>query len=210
MSDLIVVGGGGHAKVVISIISKLGCYRLLGYTDLKDRGKLLDVPFLGSDEVLKSSSVKSPKPDLVLGLGQVGLGDLRRELWERLRPYAMNFPPLVSPDATVNEAVSIADSAVVCDGAVVNAGAHLGCGAIVNTNSTIEHDVVLEEWVHVGPGATICGDTLVGERSMIGAGAVVIEGIKIIAGCLVGAGATVTRDLNDPGVYVGSPARRIR
>ena len=49
-------------------------------------------------------------------------------------------------------------------------------GAIVNTNSTIEHDVVLEDWVHVAPGATISGGVTVGRFSMIGAGATIIEG----------------------------------
>ena len=95
------------------------------------------------------------------------------------------------------------------DGAVVNSDANLGRGAIVNTNSTIEHDVVLEDWVHVGPGATISGGSRVGACSMIGAGAVVIEGREITAGCFVGAGACVVRDLTEPEIYVGVPARRI-
>jgi UDP-perosamine 4-acetyltransferase len=96
------------------------------------------------------------------------------------------------------------------DGAVINSGATIGRGGIVNTNSTIEHDVLLEDWVHVAPGATISGHVTVGRFSMIGAGATVIEGIKIAAGCMVGAGATVVHDLTEPGVYVGSPARRIK
>ena len=207
-SELVVVGGGGHAKVVISIIRRLGSYRLLGYTDFEDRGALLDTPFLGSDGVLASLAAKSPKPNLALGLGQVGFGELRRELWERLRPYAMSFPPLISPDAVVNEGVSIADGTVVFDGAVINTGAQIGRGAIVNTNCTVEHDVALEDWVHVGPGATICGGTRIGACSMIGAGAVVIEGREIVADCIVGAGAIVIYDLKEPGVYVGCPARR--
>ena len=80
----------------------------------------------------------------------------------------------------------------------------------MNTNSIIEHDVVLEDWVHVAPGATISGGVTIGRFSMIGAGATVIEGIKIAAGCIIGAGATVVRDLAEPGVYVGGPARRIK
>jgi acetyltransferase-like isoleucine patch superfamily enzyme len=96
------------------------------------------------------------------------------------------------------------------DGSVINIGATLGRGAIVNTNSTIEHDVELADWVHVAPGATVSGGVTVGRFSMIGAGATVIEGIKIAARCMVGAGATVVDDLTEPGVYVGSPARRIR
>jgi len=69
---------------------------------------------------------------------------------------------------------------------------------------------VLDEWVHVAPGATICGSVTIGRYSMVGAGATVIEGKKIAAGCIVGAGATVVSDLTESGIYVGSPARRIK
>ena len=96
------------------------------------------------------------------------------------------------------------------DGGVINVGARLGQGAIANTNSTVEHDVVLGDWVHVAPGATICGGVTVGHFSTIGAGATVIEGIEIAADCIVGAGATVVRNLKEPGTYAGCPARRIK
>jgi len=98
----------------------------------------------------------------------------------------------------------------VMDGAVINCGAAIGRGAIVNTNSTIEHDVSLADWVHVAPGATICGGSRIGRFSMVGAGATVIQGIKVAEGCLIGAGATVVKDLNEAGVYAGCPAIRLR
>lgn len=207
---VVVIGGGGHAKVVIGILRKLKRHRILGYTDLKDNGALLGVPYLGSDRELAALAAERNKVNAVLAVGQVGLGDHRYELWTRLHSLALFFPLIVSPDAIVNEEVSGGEGAVVMDGAVINSGANIGRGAIVNTNSTIEHDVVLEDWVHVAPGATISGGVTVGRFSMIGAGATVIEGRKIAAGCMVGAGATVVRDLTEPGVYVGSPARRIK
>jgi UDP-perosamine 4-acetyltransferase len=210
MGVIVVVGGGGHAKVVISILRKLERHRILGYTDLKDNGAVVGAPYLGSDRELAALAVGPKKLNAVIALGQVGLGKPRYELWKGLHSPALSFPLIVSPDAIVNEGVSGGEGAVVMDGAVINSGATIGRGAIVNTNSTIEHDVVLADWVHVAPGATICGGVTVGRFSMIGAGATVIEGIKIAAGCIVGAGATVVHDLTERGVYVGSPARRIR
>jgi sugar O-acyltransferase (sialic acid O-acetyltransferase NeuD family) len=213
MDAIVVIGGGGHAKVVISILHKLKYYHILGYTDLKDHGSLAGVPYLGSDGELAALAVARKKLNAVLALGQVGLGGRRYELWTRLMRLdlpALSFPLIVSPHAVVNEAVAGGEGAVVMDGAVVNSGAAIGRGAIVNTNSTIEHDVVLEDWVHVAPGATISGGASVGPFSMIGAGATVIEGIKIAEGCMVGAGATVVHDLTEPGIYVGTPARRIK
>lgn len=210
LDEIVVIGGGGHARVVISILRKLNRHRILGYTDPKDRGALLGVPFLGSDRQLAVLAAGPKQFAGVLAVGQVGLGHARYEIWKGIQFSSLSFPLIVSPDAVVNEGVSGGEGALVMDGAVVNTGATIGRGAIVNTNSTVEHDVVLEDWVHVAPGATISGGVTVGRFSMIGAGATVIEGIKIMAGCVVGAGATVVQDLTEPGVYVGSPARRIK
>jgi len=207
---IVVVGGGGHAKVVISILRKLDRHSILGYTDLNDNGKLVGAPYLGTDCDFAALVSRSKKMNAVLALGQVGLGKLRYELWLRLQSPILFFPLIASPDAVINEGVSGGEGAVVMDGAVINSGATIGRGAIVNTNSTIEHDVVLDEWVHVAPGATICGGVTIGRYSMVGAGATVIEGKKIAACCLVGAGATVVSDLTESGIYVGSPARRIK
>ena len=210
MGEIVVVGGGGHAKVVISILRKLDRHRILGYTDQTDNGVLAGVPYLGSDHELAALAGGPKELDVVVAVGQVGLGELRYELWRRVRSPLLSFPLVVSPDAILNEAVSGGEGAVVMDGAVIGSGATIGRGAIVNTHSTIEHDVVLDDWVHVAPGATICGDVTVGRFSLIGAGATVIEGRAIAAGCIVGAGSTVVHDLKEPGVYVGSPARRIK
>ena len=210
MDAIVVIGGGGHAKVVVSILRKLNRYRIWGYSDLEDKGLLAGVPYLGSDCELVNLAGRPEKLHAVLGVGQVGLGERRCDLWTQLQSLGMIFPFIISPHAVVNEEVSVGEGAVVMDGAVINIGATLGQGAIVNTNSTIEHDVVLADWVHVAPGATISGGAAVGRYSMIGAGTTVIEGVKIVASCMVGAGSTVVRDITEPGVYVGTPAHRIK
>src|SRR5271154_2154507 len=202
--QIVVIGGGGHAKVVISILHKTN-YDVIGYTDHKDHGAVLGVPFLGSDRELNARQSATKQLAAVLCVGQVGLGETRCKIWNGLQselPF-LHFPRIVSPAAIVNEEVTIADGAVIFDGAVINSGAHIGLGAIVNTNSTVEHDVTLSDWVHIAPGATISGSANIGRFSMIGAGATVIEGINIEAGCMVGAGAVVVSDLTEPGVYLG-------
>lgn len=208
--DMVVIGGGGHARVVISILRKLRSYRVLGYTDPQDRGPLVGVPYLGSDEELIRLAAAPERLSVAIGVGQVSPGMGRHNLWMRLQPHQLLFPALVSPAAIVNDEVLLGDGSVIMDGAVINCGARFGQGAIVNTNSTVEHDVRIGDWVHVAPGATICGDVTIGDFSMIGAGAVVIEGRKIASRCMVGAGSTVHRDLTEPGVYVGNPARKIQ
>jgi sugar O-acyltransferase (sialic acid O-acetyltransferase NeuD family) len=209
MEDIVVVGGGGHAKVVINLLRKLAAYRILGYTDIGDKGPILGAEYLGSDNILAPLAAANGIC-VSIAVGQVGLGKARHELFQRLNSATLRFPGIVSPSAVVNEGTLLADAIVVMDGAVVNSGAKLGVGAIINTNSTVEHDSQIGDWVHVASSATISGGVKVGRFSMIGAGATIIEGKQIAPECIVGAGATVIHDLMEPGTYVGSPACRIR
>jgi len=209
MKDIVVIGGGGHAKVVISILRKLKAFHVIGYTDLKDNGTLFEASYLGDDNALARLAAGHGL-SAAIGVGQVGLGRMRSELYQRGLSLGLSFPSIVSPDAIVNEEVELGEGTVVMDGVVVNPGAAAGKGVIVNSGSIIEHDVVLGDWVHVAPGVTISGAVKVGMRSMVGAGAVIIEGRTIADDCMVGAGAVVIHDLIEPGVYAGCPARRIR
>ena len=210
MEEIVLIGGGDHARVVLGILKKLNRYRIVGYTDVKNTSSLPGVTYLGNDEALAEVARKQNDLCAVLTVGQTGLGTQRCKLWSDLAGMRLAFPALVSPNAIVNEGVTIGEAAVVMDGAVINCGAAIGRGAIVNTNSTVEHDVSLADWVHVAPGATICGGSRIGRFSMVGAGATIIQGIEIAEGCLVGAGATVVKNLNEAGIYAGCPARRIR
>jgi sugar O-acyltransferase (sialic acid O-acetyltransferase NeuD family) len=210
MEEIIAIGGGGHSRVVLTLLRKLKLFKVIGYTDRKDCGLLSGVPYLGGDAELESIAKKGVALNAVISVGQVGLGHRREEIGTYLRSLDLTFPSIVSPDSVVNEHVSLAEGVVVMDGAIINCGASIGEGSIVNTNSTIEHDVQIGDWVHVAPGATISGGVTVGRHSMIGAGATVIEGINISSACMVGAGAVVIHDLIEPGIYVGCPARRMR
>jgi sugar O-acyltransferase (sialic acid O-acetyltransferase NeuD family) len=196
--------------VVLCLIRKLKVYRVLGYTDAKDNGSILGADYLGGDQSVALLKAKWTKLRAVVGVGQVGTGERRHGLWMQMSALSLEFPAIVSPDAVMNESATAGEAAVVMDGAVINCGAKIGRGAIVNTNSTIEHDVVIADWVHVAPGAVISGHVIIGQFSMVGAGATVIEGVSIAEGCTIGAGATVVKDLTEPGIYVGCPARRIK
>lgn len=209
MEEIVVVGGGGHAKVLISIVRKLKRYRIVGYTDPKTQGDLLGVPYLGTDQVLESLKANRSEMSAVIGVGQIGLGRNREKIESRVRSLGFGLTKIVSPNSIVNEGVSLADSVVAMDGAVINSGASIGTGTILNTNSIVEHDVTIAGWVHIGPGAVISGGVNIGRYSMVGANATVIQGRQIASDCIVGAGATVVQDLLEPGIYVGCPARRL-
>jgi len=204
-----VIGGGGHAKVLVSMLKKAGS-RILGYTDVVDRGRLLGVCHIGDDGVLPELLAQHAALGAVLGLGKIDSSDARLGVYAEVTALGAGFPVVVSPHAVINEEVTLGPGTVIFDGAVVNSGALVGNVCILNTNSTLEHDCRLGDNVHLAPGATVSGGVSIGDNCMIGVGANVIQGVSICAGCLVGVGSTVLHDITAPGTYVGYPARRIR
>ena len=95
-------------------------------------------------------------------------------------------------------------------GAVINPGAQIGIGCIINTSSSVDHDCVVEDYVHISVGAHLSGTVRVGKGTWIGAGAIVSNNINICGGCMIGAGAVVIKDIAEPGTYVGVPAKKLR
>ena len=206
---VLVLGGGGHAKVLISVIRKLP-WTIAGYVDPRDVGPVLGVSHAGGDDVLPALLARYPGCAAAMGVGKVDATARRARIQAAAEALGYRFPPFASPDAVVNDQVELGAGTAVFDGAVVNPGVTTGPICIVNTNATVEHDCHLGTNVHVATGATVSGGVTIGDHTFVGAGAVVVHGVRIAAGCLVGAGAVVTHDLTEPGTYVGAPARRIR
>ena len=205
---IVVIGGGGHAKVLISILRKLP-WRIAGYTDSTDMGALLGAPYLGDDAVLPGVLAAHPDCAAALGVGKIDASPRRSGLQQRLESLGFSLPVIVSPHAVVNLGAELGPGTVVFDGAVVNVDAVTGAGCIINTNATLEHDCRLGADVHIAPGATVSGGVSLGDHSCIGAGAVVVQGLSIAGGCLIGAGSVVTGDIAVPGTYAGVPARSL-
>ena len=209
-TPIVLIGGGGHAKVVSALVGKIGQYRIVGYTALA-AGALPPnfAPYLGDDHALPDLVASGRITAAVLGIGIIDVDAGRAALRKQLIALGLALPPIVSPMAVINTDVVIGDGTVVMDGVVINPGTRIGDCSIINTNATVEHDCMIGDCSHIAPGTILCGGVSVGAQSIVGAGACVLPGVRIGARCIVGAGATVTRDLAEPGVYRGSPATRI-
>lgn len=201
---IIVIGGGGHAKVLVSAL--LLCDRaVLGFVDLNlDLPPLLGVPHLGNDSVVFDHG--SVGVQLVNGIGSTGCTRNHQNVYDRFVQKGYSFTTVVHPSAVVAPDVKLEDGVQVMAGAVVQTGCRLGSNVIVNTGARIDHDCIIDSHAHVAPGVTLCGAVHVGGGAHIGAGATVIQGIQIGANSMVGAGAVVIRDVLQGGKVVGVPA----
>ena len=193
MKKIVVIGGGGHAKVLISILKKNADFEVIGYTDPEDKGTLLGVSYLGKDEVIPSLLAKAKVQFAAMGVGSVNVNGYREKVFSNIKSFGIEFPAIVSKDAIVNEDVELGEGTVVYDGAVINSGTRIGIGAIINTNSTVEHDCLIGDFTHVAPSSTLCGEVHIGRNCMIGAGSTVIQSITIPANSLVRAGSVVVK-----------------
>ncbi len=201
----LVLGAGGHAKVLVDLLRRQGA-TVLGCTDRDPtRPPVLNVPVLGDDEVLAAHDPGAVV--LANGVGSVGDVTARRRVFESARQRGFRFPPLVHPSAVVGADVTLAEGAQVLAGAVVAPGCRLGLNVIVNTGALLDHDVVLGDHAHAAPGVAVSGHTVIGAAVHLGTGCAVIHRLTVGEGATVGAGAAVIRDV-PPGVtVVGVPAR---
>ena len=207
---IIIIGGGGHGRVVIEALLRSG-QQLAGVIDPNPAVAVAlptGLPLLGSEEALADHPPESYR--LANGIGGIGDGR-RRQMFERMTRAGYVFASIRHPSAVVAETgVTMGEGAQVMAGAVIQPSVRIGANAVVNTRAAIDHDCLLGDHCHVVPGAVLCGSVSVGEDTHIGAGAVIIQGVRIGRGCLIGANATILRDVADGMIVHTAGARRER
>lgn len=205
-APVVVVGAGGHARVVADILRLTG-YTVAGFLDEinTDRwGHEFDGGrILGGLDRLESQRASGVR------CAFIAVGDCRARL--RLAEIAeragFELPVLQHPKSVVASSVTIGNGSLIVAGAVVNPGARLGAQVIVNTAASVDHDCYIEDGVHVCPGARLAGRVFAGRGAWIGIGAIVKEGLRIGAGSTIGAGSVVLEDVAPGVVAYGVPAK---
>ena len=204
---VIILGGGGHAKVLIETLRSSGI-AILGITDAdpeKYNNSVLGIPVLGDDSVVNQHSPESVH--LVNGVGSVSITHKRSTLFERFKHLGYSFATVVHPSAIIASDAVLGEGAQVMAGAVIQPGSSLGADTIVNTNATVDHDCEIGSHVHLSPGVTLSGGVRIGMGTHVGTGATVIQAIVIGTNCLVAAGSVVISNIDDGSTVAGVPAR---
>ena len=208
---LILIGGGGHCKVIISQLRKLARFEIVGVVDnYKPVGSsVLGVRVVGQDTDLESFYKKGISYALIT-IGSVKDNAKRYQLFKKAGEIGYEFPVIVSPVAVMDESVVIDEGTVVMPGCVINVDVSIGKNCIINTGAIIEHDCKIGNHCHIAPGVHLSGGVEIGDLSFVGIGGTIIQGIKIGKNVTVGAGSVVLADISDNEVAVGRPMRSRR
>lgn len=199
--NVIIIGAGGHGKVVADTVLLSGD-NIVGFLDDNPNigESFAGFPMLGRVDDFRNYSDCS----FVIAIGNA---DVRERIANQLQ--GVKWYTAIHPTAVISELdVSIGDGTVIMANVAVNAGAVVGKHCILNTGSIVEHDNQLDDFVHVSVGAMLAGTVHVGKKTWIGIGASVRNNLSVCAGCMIGAGAVIVKNIEEAGTYVGVPAER--
>jgi len=208
MKKLIIIGGGGHARVLIDLIKLSGQFEIIGILDSETE---LDSPapgisVLGNDDLLPELYLEGIK-NACIAIGSIKDNNKRKILYEKIKQIGFLVPFFVHPNAIVSENVKISEGTQIMAGAIVQAGTIIGENTIINTGAIVDHDCRIGRHVHICPGAVMSGGVIANDESFIGAGSTIIQGIKIGRCATIAAGSVVVNNVLDECMVKGVPAK---
>lgn len=194
-----IYGAGGHAKVIIDTLLRIGGKVDGLYDDDPSPALSGRYPFL-----TRWPERYDPDIQCIIAIGNCAVR-------KRIASAAdLNWGTVIDPTASIADSAAVGEGSVVMRGVCVCVDAAVGKHVILNTRCSVDHDCRIGDFVHIAPMAALCGNVSVGEGTLIGVGACVVPGVKIGKWAVVGAGAVVTRDVPDNVTVAGNPAKIIK
>ncbi|MCL1139593.1 NeuD/PglB/VioB family sugar acetyltransferase [Shewanella pneumatophori] len=195
--NLILIGGGGHASVLLDILLSQG-KNVIAYISPQNASNMAlfkGITHHKSDEDI--NLYDASKVLIVNGLGHMPKNNLRSKVYTKFVNSGFKFTSVIADSAVISKYASIAGDAQILTGAIVNGGASIGRNTIINTAAIVEHDSVIKEHTHLAPNTTICGNSIIGAHCFIGSSATIIQGLEVGCHSIIGAGVTLLETVSE-------------
>jgi sugar O-acyltransferase (sialic acid O-acetyltransferase NeuD family) len=206
----VIVGCGGHGRVVLDILRAAGKHEAVGFLDsnpemhgrhvdgLRVLGDLADVGLLRRAHRVEGA---------VIAIGDNGVRRNYADVCERAGLKLINA---IHPSANIAANASIGRNVVVAAGALVCAHCQIGDSVILNTGCIVDHETMIGTSTHICPGARLAGRVAVESGAFVGIGATVIQSVRVGYEAVIGAGAVVICNVAPMTTMVGVPAKEIK
>lgn len=205
---IFVFGASGHAKVVIDIIEHQGLYDIAFLVD--DDASLMGREIYGYRVIGGKQELLEARERVCGGIVAIGSNRARYIVADWLTDNGFAMVSAVHPAAHFGRGVTVDAGTVVMAGAVINSDTCIGRNVIINTRASVDHDCTIGDGVHIAPGSTLCGAVSIGAGSFVCAGATIIPNLSVGRDSIVGAGSTVIRNVPGRVLMAGSPARQLK
>lgn len=207
---IILVGGGGHCISAIDVIESNKQYEIKGILDMPDKvgQSILGYPIIGSDDQIQE--LVSHTPNFLITVGQIRNAKIRKKIVEKVILVKGELPVISSGLAYISRHADVEDGTILMHGAVINAGAKIGKACIINSKALIEHEATVGDFTHISTASILNGQVSVGSNCFIGSNTVIANNITICDNVIIAAGSQVLKSITKPGIYIGSPLRKIR
>lgn len=206
-NKLFIIGAGGHGKVAAECAESMGAYNEIVFLDVIciQQNKVGPWAIVGPPESF--GQYVSPDTEFFVAIGD---NHIRRKWFNELLNSDARIATLIHASATVSEYAELGQGSMLSAHAVINPFSTIGIGSIVNTGATLDHDCVVESFVHIAPGCHIAGIVKIGELSFIGIGCTVVQSVSIGKNCVLGAGSVVIRNIQENSFGYGVPVKIIK
>lgn len=204
MDKLLIVGAGGHGKVIADTAQLNPCWKEIAFLDDNypqinqvNQWKIIN-------KIEHAPKLLNEYKNIIVGLGN---NVLRMRVFNNLSSFGFNMVSVIHPSAYISSGAKIAEGTVVFANAVININAIVGRACIINSGAIVEHDCLLGDGVHISPGVNLAGGVKIGSNTWVGIGAKIIEQISVGNNTKIGAGAVVINNIGDHVTAVGVPAK---
>lgn len=206
--EIIILGTGGHAAVIIDIIESANKFKIIGITDITlSKGTIFKgYKILGNDSVLMDYFNNGCR-NVAIGIGGYTNNNLRSTIFIKMKRMGFKIPHHIHPSANISRSVKIGEGSIIFSGVNINTDVIIGENNIIATGSNIDHETILGNNVLISAGVTLGGYVKISEKVLCAIGCNVVSGVEVGSEILIGAGALVVKSIFKPGIYLGIPAK---
>lgn len=206
-NDIVIVSGGGMAKMCIDTIRLNKGYNICGIVDAQmPKGTdIMGVDVLGDDSILPVL-YNQGHLTAINGIGGIAndnsseLFTLRKQVFENLKSIGFFVPNLIHPASSIEYSAILGEGNIVLSGASIGSEAVIGNNCIINTGAIVSHDCKIGNHVKISPGAILAGNVSIGENSLIGMGVTIYIGVKVGRNVIISNGKNIFQDVPDNAV----------